>query len=235
MYPGRLEYKTDPLGGSDGRCRLLSALVLTIAVLASASYAVLGGLAFCCLVLLIRELRTTLLRLVPVNGIAAALWLPVAFGFDPSRALLYTLRINCAALLSMCLVVPMGISLFAAALAALKAPRKLIALFILSFRYIFLLSGRLSTALASMRLRCTIQNDRYRWRSLAAVFASVLTSAVYRGKIIGTAMVCRGFDGTFPATVVLRWKLRDSVLLAACVAFSVVLITYERGIWKSWF
>jgi cobalt/nickel transport system permease protein len=165
----------------------------------------------------------------------AALWLPVAAGFDPYMALRYTLRINCAALLSMCLVFPMGISPFAAALAGLKIPRKLISLFILTCRYIFLLHERLFTALASMRLRRTIHNDMYRWRSISAVFASVLAGAVFRGEKIWAAMVCRGFDGTFPVTAVLRWKFRDSLLLAACAVFSAWVILNEGGIWKSWF
>jgi energy-coupling factor transporter transmembrane protein EcfT len=233
MYPDRFEYKKDALRVFDGRCRLLSAFVLITAAITTTSYYILGGMILFCVTALFRERRVTAPRLVPVNVMAAALWLPATAGFDPSLALLYTLRINCAALVSMCFVFPMGISVFTASLAGLKAPGKMISLFILTYRYIFLLSGRLFTALASMRLRCTIQNDVYRWRSMSAVFASVLTSAVFRGKKVWAAMVCRGFDGTFPVTAALEWRVRDSVLLASSAAFSALVIIHEYGIWKN--
>jgi cobalt/nickel transport system permease protein len=233
MYPDRLEFKKDPLRLFDGRCRMLSAFLLTAAAISTTSYLALAAIIAGCLPVLLREARTSLLRLIPVNAMAAALWLPVAAGFDPSLALLYTLRINCAALLSMCLVFPMGVSLFAASLAGLNVPRSLTALFILTCRAIFLLYERLFTALASMRLRCTIQNDLYRWRSISAVFASVLSGAVIRGEKLRIAMMCRGFDGAFPVTVTFRWKFRDSLLLAACAVLSALIIIREAGPWKS--
>ncbi|MDR2745817.1 MAG: energy-coupling factor transporter transmembrane protein EcfT [Treponema sp.] len=235
MYLDRLEYKKDTLRIFDGRCRLVSLVLLAAAVLGTSSYAVIGGVALVCLAALGREIRITALRLVPVNIMSAALWLSAAFGFDPSRALLYTLRINCAALLSMCFVFPMGISAFAASMAGMGAPQKLISLFILTHRYIFFLYDRLCTALTSMRLRCTQKNDLYRWRSMSAVFASALTGALFRGEKVWAAMLCRGFDGAFPVTVTLDWKLRDSLLLAACAVFSALVIIDGYGIWKSWF
>jgi energy-coupling factor transporter transmembrane protein EcfT len=52
-------------------------------------------------------------------------------------------------------------------------------------------------------------------------------------------MRCRGFDGAFPPTAVLKWKFRDSLLLAACTAFLVLVIIdeygFEYGTWKNWF
>jgi cobalt/nickel transport system permease protein len=236
MYPDRLEFKKDPFRGFDGRCRLLSAVLLISAAITAADYVTPGGIILGCLLVLSREARVTVRRLIPVNVMTAVLWLPAAAGFDPSAALRYTLRINCAALISMCFVFPMGISPLAAALAGLKAPSKLAALFILTCRYIFLLHDRLFTALASMGLRGTIHNHLYRWRSISAVFASVLTGALFRGEKIRAAMVCRGFDGVFPVTVVLKWKFRDTLLLAACAAFSAFVIIKGYGeIWKSWF
>ena len=238
MYLDRLEYKRDTLCIFDGRCRLLSFILLAAAVLSTPSYAITGGAALLCMAALIREIRVTALRLIPVNVMSAALWLPVAFGFAPSKALLYTLRINCAALLSMCFVFPMGVSALAASMAGLGAPKKLISLFLLTYRYIFFLYERLFSALTSMRLRCTLQNDLYRWRSISAVFATALTGALFRGKKVWAAMLCRGFDGAFPVTVLLKWKFRDSLLLAACAVFAALLIIIEgggAGIWKSWF
>jgi cobalt/nickel transport system permease protein len=227
MYLDRLEYKKDTLCIFDGRCRLLSCIILAAAALGTPRYAITGGVALVCMAALIREIRVTALRLVPVNIMSAALWLPVAFGFEPSKALLYTLRINCAALLSMCFVFPMGISALAASMAGLGAPKKLISLFMLTYRYIFFLYDRLFTSLASMRLRCTPQNDLYRWRSVSAVFATALTGALFRGKKVWAAMLCRGFDGAFPVTVLLKWKFRDGLLLAVCAAFAALVIIID--------
>jgi cobalt/nickel transport system permease protein len=86
-----------------------------------------------------------------------------------------------------------------------------------------------------MGLRCPRRGDLYHWRSLAAVFAAALAGALFRGKKVWAAMRCRGFDGAFPATVVLKWRFRDSLLLTACTAFSALVIMDEYGIWKSWF
>jgi cobalt/nickel transport system permease protein len=245
MYLPRLEFKKDPLRGFDGRCRLLSAFILISAAVTTTSFFILVGIIVLCLPALIREPRVTLPRLAAVNSMAVALWLPVAAGFDPSgvlltKALLYTLRLNCAALLAMVLVVPMGISVLAASMAGLKVPGKMVSLFLLTYRCIFLLHDRLFTALGSMGLRCTIKSDIYRWRSLAAVFASVLAGAAFRGKKVWTAMVCRGFDGTFPVTAALVWRFRDGLFLAACAVFLALVILNERqingyGIWKNWF
>jgi cobalt/nickel transport system permease protein len=237
MYLPRLEYKKDALRGFDGRCRLLSAFILISAAVTTNSFFILGGIIVLCLPVLIREPRATLPRLAAVNTMALALWLPAAAGFDPSgvlsskvllsRALLYTLRLNCAALLAIWFVVPMGISVLAASMAGLKVSGKLVSLFLLTYRCIFLLHDRLFTALSSMALRCTIKNDLYRWRSLAAVFASVLAGAAFRGKKVWTAMACRGFDGTFPVTAVLVWRFRDSLLLVVCAVFSALVIFNE--------
>jgi cobalt/nickel transport system permease protein len=238
MYLDRLEFKRDTLRIFDGRCRLLSFVLLTAAVIGGAGYVLNGVLALVCLAALAREIRVTASRLIPVNLMTLALWLPVAFGFDPRKALLYTLRINCAALLSMWFVFPMGISALAASMAGLGAPPKLISLFMLSYRYIFFLYDRLFTALAAMRLRCTPHNDLYRWRSIAAVFAAALTRALFRGRMVWAAMRCRGFDGAFPVTAALDWKLRDSLLLAVCAAAAVLGgcgIFDGDGIWKNWF
>lgn len=230
MYLDRLEYKKDTLRIFDGRCRLLSLILLAAAVLHTTRYIIIGGIALLCLAALAREIRVTALRLAPVNIMSAALWLPVAIGFEPSKALLYTLRINAAALLSMCLVFPLGISALAASMTGLGAPPKLISLLILTHRYIFFLHDRLFTALVSMRLRAARQNggDLYRWRSISAVFASALTSALFRGQKVRAAMLCRGFDGAFPVTAPLKWKLRDSLLLAACAVFSALIIFIDQ-------
>jgi cobalt/nickel transport system permease protein len=218
MYLDRLEFKKDPLRSFDGRCRLLAAALVILTVAGITNTALLCAAALALLAALFQELNVAFRRLVPVNLMAVALWLPVVAGFSPHSALLYTLRINCAALAYMCMVTPMGISRIASSMSALKTPEKLVSLFVLTHRYIFLLHGGFATALVSMRLRLPESATLRQWRSLAAVFAATLARAAFRAEKVNIAMSSRGFDGSFPVTVSFRWRTRDSVLLAACAA-----------------
>ncbi|GHV76528.1 cobalt ECF transporter T component CbiQ [Spirochaetia bacterium] len=224
MYLDRLEYKKDLLKSFDGRCRLLSGAFLIAALVCSKNDLVLAAAIGVSMVILFRELRVTFLRLIPVNMMAVALWLPVAFGTPIHTACIYTLRINAAAMMYMCFVIPMSISAIASSLTKLKAPDKLISLFILTYRYIFLLHDRFWTAQKSMRLRNTSYNDVGIWRSLSAVFSSSLVNAHLRGGKVWVAMLARGFDGSFPVTVLFHWRLRDTALLTISLLFSIVIL-----------
>ena len=219
MYLDRLEFKKDLLKPFDGRCRLLSAALVTVSVVTMGDAVLLSLAALALLCMAPGEFPVTARRLVPVNMMAILLWLPLVAGFSPRSALLYTLRINCAALVYMRFVMPMGISLIASSLAALGLPEKLVSLFVLTYRYIFLLYEGLATALAAMRLRLPENTTLSQWRSLAAVFAAVLTRSAFRSEKIKIAMLNRGFGGGFPLAVSFAWRARDSVLLAisACL------------------
>jgi cobalt/nickel transport system permease protein len=225
MYPDRLEFKKDILKSIDGRCRLLSAAFVIISVVTIRDVVLLSGAALVLLcVAAPGEFSVTVRRLLPVNMMAVLLWLPLIAGFSPQSALLYTLRINCAALAYMRFVTPMGISLIASSMSALKVPEKLVSLFVLTYRSIFLLYEGLAAALIAMRLRLPENTALSQWRSLAAVFATTLTRAAFRSEKIRIAMLNRGFEGAFPVTVFFSWRLRDSVLLALSAGFFAGLV-----------
>jgi cobalt/nickel transport system permease protein len=224
MYLDRFEYKKDLLKSFDSRCRLLSAASVIISVVNVTNTVLLCGVILALLCVLLREFRITMQRLIPVNVMAFALWIPVITGLNPHIALLYTLRINCAALVYMCFVAPMSISVFASSMSALKAPRKLVSLFVLTYRYIFLLYEGLATTLISMRLRLLKHNTAYQWRSMAAVFAATLTRAAFRSEKVWLAMSSRGFDGSFPIIISFKWRIRDSILLSGSAFFFVVVV-----------
>ncbi|MDR2802941.1 MAG: energy-coupling factor transporter transmembrane protein EcfT [Treponema sp.] len=229
MYLDRLEYKNDPLLPVDGRCRFISAAFFIVAAVYSTSLTVLAGLILLCLFVLLRELRVTFLRLIPVNMMTAAFWLTVPFGFSINSAIIYTLRINAAALIYMIFIIPMGIGAIASSMTKLRIPEKLVSLFILSYRYIFLLGERLSVTLISMKLRSPESGVVNLWRSFAAVFASTIVRAVYRAQKVSTAMVSRGFDGVFPVTLIFKWRLMDTAVLALSVIVSALTIYFGTG------
>jgi energy-coupling factor transporter transmembrane protein EcfT len=228
MHLDRLEYKKDFLKGFDGRCRIMSALFLIAALTNVKSFFVLVCVIILCFFVLFRDIYVTFLRLLPVNVFVMALWLPVLISGEMQSALLYTLRINCAALLYMCFVIPMSISNIACSLSKLKVQDKLIALLILTYRYIFLLNEKFFTALKSMRLRNQLKNDVSVWRSLSAVFTSSIINAIMRGKKVWIAMQSRGFDGAFPITIIFKWRFRDTVLLLFSIICSIFIVMSEE-------
>ena len=227
MYFDRLGYKKDRFAQFDDRCRLIVTVLLIAAMVSTTSIVTPCVCILLCLTVLMSDIRVTVLRLLPVNIMVVALWLPVIVGFNQDKAFLYTLRINCAALLYMCFIGPLNVSRLASSMTTLKTPEKLVALFILTHRYIYLLYKGLSTALISMKLRLTEHNHTHTWRSLSAVFATTLTRAVLRAEIISSAMINRGFDGGFPVTIKLQWKLIDSILLAVAVSLAAFVFIIE--------
>jgi cobalt/nickel transport system permease protein len=224
MYLDRLEYKKDVLLPVDGRCRFISAVLLIIAAVSATNVFLLSMIIGFCVLLLARDMRITILRLIPVNVMSVAVWLSVPLGLGVGNAALYTLRINAAALLYMLFVIPMSISVIASSMTMLKIPTKLVSLFILTYRYIFLMSEHLSTALTAMRLRCPGGGTTRLWRSFAAVFATTMAAAIFRSQKISWAMASRGFNGAFPVTHNFRWSPRDSAALTLSIAVSALLI-----------
>jgi cobalt/nickel transport system permease protein len=189
----------------------------------------LAGLVCAAALALIRDIKIVVRRLAAVNVFCVPLFLTLPLGgYGPAVPLLYTLRINAAALLSMVFVVPLGIGRLAPALAKLKVNAKLVSLLILTYRYIFLMHDRVFHAVLSMRLRRPRQTAQAAWRSYPALFASAFAGAFFRSQKIGRAALARGFDGVFPLTRNFRWKIRDTLALAAAFAVSVLLIYFDR-------
>jgi cobalt/nickel transport system permease protein len=243
MYLDRLEFKNDPLSffSFDLRCRVVSAFLLIASAVTVSHYGILAALIIMLMVLLLKSIRIVLLRLIPVNIFTLMLWVSLPLGaLITSRlegntgtvpysdalcdALVFTLRINAAALLYMVFLIPIGISGLSSALSKLAVPKKLVSLLILSYRFIFVMFERVYVSVISMRLRQGAGRAMTeQWRSYAAVFASSFLSAEFRSQKIWMAMESRGFDGAFPITRTFRWKRPDTFLLAASVILAVCL------------
>jgi cobalt/nickel transport system permease protein len=242
MYLDRLEFKQDSLRSIDPRCRVAAGVCF-----------ITGGIAISnCYILFVllpllaaphyREIKTLLWRLIPVNifnlmlvlTLPLGAWLGAFFGVPANYgdvfmvSLRYTLRINAAALAFMFFIIPLGISGLASALSKLAVPSKLIALLILSYRYIFVLYERLAVSLLSMRLRSPRVNTIGQWRSYTAVFSASIAAAIMRSQKIERAMKERGFTGAFPVTRIFCWKSRDTIMLITSVLFTVLLYVLDR-------
>jgi cobalt/nickel transport system permease protein len=128
----------------------------------------------------------------------------------------------------MLFIIPLGIGGISNVLLKIGVPKKLAALFILTYRYIFVIHEGLSVSLLSMRLRAPEKSILFRWRSYGAVFAAFLASALFRSRKIEIAMRERGFNGCFPVTAVFAWKLRDTIWLAFFLSLGAALLVMER-------
>jgi cobalt/nickel transport system permease protein len=225
MYPGRLTLNNDILKNCDARCRLAAGIVFIMAVVRLSVLHVLFGVILALFFALVRDRKAVIIRMAHVNLFCLMLFITMPLGGESiSRALVYTLRINASALAYMFFIIPMKTGVLASAFLTLKVPPKLAALFVLSHRYLFVMYERVFVSLLSMRLRCPSRGTLAVWRAYTAVFSSALASAVVRSKKVSTAMRLRGFDGSFPITGVFRWKLKDSMVLAAVMIVSVSLL-----------
>jgi cobalt/nickel transport system permease protein len=251
MYLDRLELKTDVLQGIDPRCRLGTGVCLIVPAINSSNPLILACLILGPVLGLIKDIRTVLLRLIPVNLFVLVLWLTLPLGVLTTgragmgglggiggalnQALIYTLRINAAALIYMVTIIPLGIGGLANALIKLRCPAKLTALLLLTYRYIFIMYERVFVSLRSMLIRQPRQNTLGRWSSYTAVFGTALVSAFQRSRKIGKAMQSRGFNGVIPVTRIFSWKLRDTLFLGAGLFLSSALWVLDRflagGLW----
>jgi energy-coupling factor transporter transmembrane protein EcfT len=65
------------------------------------------------------------------------------------------------------------------------------------------------------------------WRSYAALFATAISSSILRSERMQQAMMLRGFDGSLPATAVLRWKNIDNLFIAFIVLIIIALCYFQ--------
>jgi cobalt/nickel transport system permease protein len=245
MYLDRLEFKSDTFRSFDPRCRIAAGVCLIISFVSISCPLILAGLILGAALTLWRDAVRVLARLVPVNAFVLFLWLTlplnafvpglfpggtVGGGFEAvlKEALVYTLRINASALVYMALIIPLGIGGLTNALMKLRFPVKLAALFLLSYRYIFVMYQRVFVGVLSLRLRQPRQGVLGRWRSYAAVFGTALISAVFRSQKIGRTLQNRGFSGDLPVTRVFSLKPADLFFSAGAFLLSGGLLALDR-------
>jgi energy-coupling factor transporter transmembrane protein EcfT len=219
MCLDRLEIKHDILARFDPRARFVSALLtIVVAVNISRIYA-LAAIAALCLLCLCRDFLCVLKRLLALETFCLLFFVQSIIGIlPPETAVVFILRVNCAALLYMLAVVPLGAGKLAQTLAALSVNTKLISIFYLSHRYIYLMHDKVMLSIKAMRLRSVPRTKTMvgMWQCYAHVFATALAGAFVKTDEVTRALQKRGFDGTIPQTAVWAWRVRDTVMVALC-------------------
>jgi energy-coupling factor transporter transmembrane protein EcfT len=229
MCLNRLEIKNDILQSFDPRARLAAGVMLIIITVNVSGICALSVISAACLVLLRRDFPCVLKRLVPLETFCLLFLVQAAFGIlRPYTAVIFVLRVTGAALIYMLTVIPLGAGKLAQTLAALKVNAKLVSIFYLSYRYIYMMHDRVLFSITAMRLRSAPSQKGIIsvWKSYASVFSTALIGALVKTDEITRALKKREFDGVIPQTAVWAWSVKDTLLVVMCCAGCVIYGTY---------
>ena len=225
MRLNRLEIKNDIFKKFDPRARLAAGIFLIIITVNISGICALSLVSAACLVLLRRDFLCVLKRLVPLETFCLLFLAQAALGIlRPDIAAIFVLRVTGAALIYMLMVIPLGAGKLAQTLAALKVNPKLVSIFYLSYRYIYLMHDRVLFSITAMRLRSGPSSKGVisTWKSYAAVFSTALVGAFVKTDEVTRALKKRRFDGVIPQTAVWTWRVKDTLLVVMCGAGCVI-------------
>ncbi|MDR2491082.1 MAG: energy-coupling factor transporter transmembrane protein EcfT [Spirochaetaceae bacterium] len=224
----RLEIRHDVLRRFDPRARIAAALLLILAVSRLSNYIVLGCIIAVSMTLLYRDFICILKRLIPIETFCVLFFVQAVCNFiTPRTAMIFMLRINCAALLCMGFVVPIGMGTIAAVLERFRVNPKLISIIYLTYRYIYMMHDTVMCSIKAMKLRkCPGRPPAYEWKCYAAVFATALAAALEKSDAVSAALCKRGFDGIIPRTAVWRRRWYDVLLVVCSAVFFTVSVLY---------
>jgi energy-coupling factor transporter transmembrane protein EcfT len=179
-----------------------------------------------------------------INKMAALTWflLPVAYpgprmwGFlsvnGVRAAFFITWKLNIISVTVFCLALSMGAAKIDGALAGLHVPAKLRGVLVLSLRYIFLLSNRMSTMALAIRLRAPNQGTAASMRSLAYMVGTTLIYCSDRAERASMAFSLRGgldgFSQCSAGSGAREWKISDTLFCGGLALFLLALAVAER-------
>jgi cobalt/nickel transport system permease protein len=236
-----------PLSQFDPRVKLLAALGMSLAT--AACHSMTGAALVCALGLLLTALsgvtpKTALRRAAAVNVFTAFMWVfllwrielgpgGLHFVYHPEAvavSILVTLKINAV---FTCLLGCLGstrLDRVLHAMAHLRLPAKLVAVFFLFHRYVHVIHGEYTRLRAAMRTRCFAPRfDTHTYKSMGYLVGMILVRAWDRAERVYAAMLCRGFTGTFWLIDHFHWRRRDTAFgLAVLFALAAVLILDVR-------
>lgn len=152
-------------------------------------------------------------RLVPGPG-----WSAPQFVFDPAGldlALALTLKVNAVFLVLLGLLGTSGVTDLLHALAHFRLPRKLVVLFFLFHRYLFVIHEEYVSLRQAMAIRCFRPSAGLRtYQTYANLVGMLLVRSLERADRVHQAMLCRGFNGAFWMLDHFAWKAYDTAFLA---------------------
>jgi cobalt/nickel transport system permease protein len=134
-----------------------------------------------------------------VPGESVAALGPLAWSADGVRlAMLITIKCNAILLSFLALASGISLPLVGCALDRLRAPPKLVFLFLFTFRYIHVVGKEWQRLQMAAKLRGFVpRTSLHTYRTVGNMFGLTLVNAIDRSRRIYEAMLLRGFDGAF--------------------------------------
>ncbi len=210
-------YRDSPIHGLDPRLRLIFAALFSFVVALSLRFSTLM-VALALSVLMIGLSKVSLLkvarRLLVVNGLILFLWivLPLTFEGTPvfyvgpaavaREGILLcaqmTLKSNAILLMFVGLVATMPIATLGHAMERLRMPSKIIHLFLITYRYLFVMEQEYQRLVRAAKVRGFRPNTNMNtYRTYAYLIGMLFVRASARAERVYQAMICRGFEGRF--------------------------------------
>ena len=111
---------------------------------------------------------------------------------------------------------------------ALRVPGLLLQLFVLTYRYVFVVAEELARLRVALRVRgYRNRATRHSYRTVGHVAGTLLVRSHERGERVGQAMRCRGFDGRFRSLADFRTAPADVVFFVVLTAAAAGLFTWD--------
>lgn len=231
----------------DPRFRLLSALVYSIVLAVLYGFPALTAATAVSLVLVRTAKlngRAVLKRLALVNGFVFLFWLILPFTakgeilyaigpvsiYEPGvvLALQITLKSNALIMAFIALVSTMAFSTLGYALNSLGLPRKFVFLFILTYRYIFVIEQEYKKIWRSIKIRgFSPKTSIHCYKTYAYMIGMIFVRASARADRVYRAMLCRGFDGRFYTLSEFPASGKNWLFLGLMMACTAVIIFME--------
>ncbi len=202
---------------TDPRIRLIVAVLFSFTVALCFNFSALL-VAFCVAVMLVALARLNsaalFKRLVLVNGFVLLIWLFLPWtysgdtlfsikGLDISRqgvilAAILTIKCNVLLVLLITLVSTMSFVTLGHALHKLRVPDKFIALFVLTYRYIFVIEQEYEKLIRAVKIRgFKPRTTLHTYKTYAYIVGMLFVRAIERAERVYFAMRCRGYSGRF--------------------------------------
>jgi cobalt/nickel transport system permease protein len=208
---------SSPMHRMDPRLKIVAATVFSVQTAISDNFATLIiALIFGITMAILGRLNFWMVfkRLVIVNGFIFFLWLVVPFTFpgDPLFSLgpldyslsgvvlsaRITLKSNAILLSLIALTGTSYLATLGYALNQLKVPDKIIYLFLITYRYIFVIEQEYQRLIRAARVRCFEPGTNlHTYRTYAYLIGMLFVRASARAERVYHAMLCRGFAGKF--------------------------------------
>ncbi|MEO0184559.1 MAG: cobalt ECF transporter T component CbiQ [candidate division WOR-3 bacterium] len=223
----------------DPRIKIIYAFVFSVVIaLQNELIPSLIGLLISIILIMLARIRflEIIRRLLIVDTFILLLWLvlPLTYPGEPllkilglkisQQGLLFTLlltiKANAIMLILISLIATSSIFDIVHSLLHLKIPEKLVFLFFLIYRYIWVLYDEYEKIMRAAKARgFKFRNAIHTYRTIAYIVGSLLVKSYNRAENLFRAMVCRGFNGKFWLIDHFKFKFVDilgAILLTIC-------------------